>query len=272
MLHTKMNRLLIIKAILMWSEYFDDGIDWVSDYFNAFDAEKNLCHLSIDDNPVSVLMACQYQWRYNKEVIPFVYLSGICTIEKYRRQGYSSRLIKDVLQKSYKEDKILCGLIVANEDLKKFYKKFGFVLLNHQEGIPIFEQQYYSPEEIQLMFKQKKFDNLDNSIVHSRESLSLYSDEYYKTIDCSSNLNMQMFRIINTEKALTLYAKKYPQKDLVFDVKDKDIEANNHIFAVKEGKVSRLDSAEKTNMKQITIEELTSIVFENAFMFLMNER
>ena len=275
MLLTK--RIILIKAIQTWKEYFDDETDYVCDYFKVFNAEKNLCYTLIGESPISMLMACEYDWRYGNKTFPFVYLSGVCTQKNYRNQGYSTRLIKDTLLKSYDEGKILCGLIVANEGLKDFYQKFGFVACCSKGKDFNFLEERCSPSRIQEMFSSGVFNKLDNTVVHSKESLSLYP-QYYGSVDCSDNADKQMLRIINAEEALKLYAEKFPEKELVFELKDQVFEKNNQVFTIQKSRVfsqkPQLVSPINQNktIPQISIEELTTMIFKDAYMFLMNER
>lgn len=269
MLPTK--RIILIKAIQTWKEYFDDETDYVCDYFKVFNAEKNLCYTNIDETPVSMLMACEYDWRYNNNVFPFVYLAGICTIKDYRNRGYSSRLIKDTLLKSYDEGKILCGLIVANEGLKDFYQKFGFVACCSKGKDFNFLEERCSPSRIQEMFSSGVFNKLDNTVVHSKESLSLYPT-YYESVDCSDNSEKQMLRIINAKKTLELYAQKFPEKELVFELKDQVFEKNNQVFTIQKSRVFSRKPNKKENIPQMSVEEVTTMIFKGGYMFLMNER
>lgn len=269
MLLTK--RIIIINAIQTWREYFNDGEDYVCDYFYVFNADKNLCYMSIGETLVAMLIACEYYWKYNNNVFPFVYLAGICTIKNYRNQGYSSRLIKDTLLKSYYEDKILCGLVVASDDLKKFYQKIGFVACCSKGKDFDFIKQQCTPSEIQQMFSSGAFDNADNTVVHSERSLSLYP-MYYESVDCSDNSDKQMLRIINAKKALELYAQKFPEKELVFELKDQVLEENNQVFRVQKSRVFSQEPNKNENIPQMSVEELTTMIFQGAYMFLMNER
>ena len=194
MLLTKKKK--IKNAVQLWQECFNDSVEWIEDYFSIFNAKNNLHCIYKNENLVSMLMAAEYNWRYNNNILPFIYLSGVCTKKQLRNQGLSSSLIKNVLLKSYTNGKMFCGLIVANEDLKEFYKKFGFVSLNFNEEKTIFKKQKYSPNEIHQMFENGIFSKIDNSVIHNSKTLSLYSEKHYETVDCSSNRRMQMFRII----------------------------------------------------------------------------
>lgn len=87
-----------------------------------------------------------------------------------------------------------------------------------------------------------------------------------------------MARILNVPRMLKVYARKHPEKRLVFRLTDETIPENRGIYKVKDGKMKyrpflrgKSCSAEEENLPEMNIAELTRMVFEEetAYMSLM---
>lgn len=87
-----------------------------------------------------------------------------------------------------------------------------------------------------------------------------------------------MARILNVPRMLKVYARKHPEKKLVFRLTDETIPENRGIYKVKDGKMKHRPflrgtpySVEQENLPEMDIAELTRMVFEGeaAYMSLM---
>lgn len=180
-------------AIKLCHEVFSDKEEFLRYYFDVFLNNNSFFHIIKDDILASMLIACNYKWRYQNKDIPFAYISYVCTKEDYRKQGLAEQLIKQTLQALYKQNYLLSGLISANEHLITYYNKFSFASCCSVE-YKDFERRYINnrlvdthilinnPDFLSLLSADKferyyKFN--ENAVVHSKQSLQPYLDDYY---------------------------------------------------------------------------------------------
>lgn len=195
----------INKAIELWHKEFKDNKDFISNYFEVFQAKDNLHCLSLEGDIVSMLMACQYKWFYKGFLMNFAYLSGIVTNENYRKKGYCKQLMTSILNKLYSKNVSLCGLIAANEHLVDYYNKLNFTnacqkeegIFNRRDIDKRLVDEYFLIQNIDLDNQAIKHfvSFLDNSVSHDKQTLSLYNGVEYMRLAISYQGTIRAFAI-----------------------------------------------------------------------------
>lgn len=198
------------QAKKLWHEVFNDKKKFIEQYFNVFNAQKNLKYIADNDNIISMLVACSYNWFYNELKLPFAYLSGILTSTNYRKQGFCSNLIKDTLLELYKEDYALCGLIAANEPLTDYYKKFDFSCCLKKEDKTFSRRQidkrlvdsYFLLQNANFtqanIFQYLSCKN--NAVSHNKDTLSLYNNKEYLRLAATVSGSVRAFAVAKKTK------------------------------------------------------------------------
>lgn len=105
------------QIISLWSSVFDDTKEEIEFFLDK--CKNYLClGLFVDGSLASMLflVKCKYA-EYNGQ-----YIYAVCTAEKFRNRGYSSKLISEAKMQMHD----FLWLIPANDGLFDFYSKHGF--------------------------------------------------------------------------------------------------------------------------------------------------
>ena len=185
----EVNSKWVNKYSELWQDIFQDDKTFIEKYFATFLNYKTFYHISEKDNLISCLIACEYQWLWHKMTFPFAYLSGILTDNKFRGQGFASKLINHTLNNLYIQEFYLCGLIAAKNSLVYYYNRFEFIKCNNSaheifsknSADEILMSKYIFVTQPNIMNNQysKFFTCIDNAVKHTNNTLSLYNNEEY---------------------------------------------------------------------------------------------
>jgi Predicted acetyltransferase involved in intracellular survival and related acetyltransferases len=231
-----------------WNKYFKDDMDFLDKYFLTYYNYQNLI-INIENNNEFIYMALivRYYYKYYNEIIPIAYITAVLTNPKYRNQGYFRITMQEIFERLIKQEYIISFLIPASEELSDTYQRYGY----------------------SKCFIEKQEPNKNKSIIHEQKTINLYNELGYDISQLKPN-TIGLLRIINAEKALILYAKNFPNKEITYKINDKQIKENNKIIKIKDGNIKVLENVGE--FEEIEISELSHIIFQNSYMNLMFDK
>lgn len=231
-----------------WNKYFKDDMDFLDKYFLTYYNSQNLI-INIENNNEFIYMGLivKYYYKYYNEIIPIGYITAVLTNPKYRNQGYFRKTMQEIFDKLIAQEYIISFLIPASKELSITYQRYGY----------------------SKCFIDKQDPDKNKSIIHEQKTINLYKELGYDISQQKPN-TIGLLRIINAEKALRLYAKTFPNKEITYKINDKQIKENNKIIEIKEGNIKVLENVEK--FEEIEISQLSYIIFQNSYMNLMFDK
>ena len=99
------------------------------DTLHKININSNIWIIEINNEIVSTGTII-YEHKFIHNISKIAHIEDICTLEKYRKCGYSSKLIKHLLNEA-KNEKCYKVTLYCKEELENFYKKYNF----EQNGI-----------------------------------------------------------------------------------------------------------------------------------------
>ncbi len=124
------------KIMNLWRQNFHDSEEFIQFYFAHKYNNENALVYEENGEVLSALLMLPYPMKWQDTVIQTAYISGACTQEKARNQGFMTKLLQTAFHQMYKRKIALSTLIPAENWLFDHYSKLGYV--------PVFE---YSSEE-----------------------------------------------------------------------------------------------------------------------------
>lgn len=117
----------------LWKMCFHDTDDFIELYFRMRYADEINSAIEMDGQVVAALQRIPYPMTCFGAVAPAAYISGACTHPSYRERGLMRKLLADAHRQMYAEGVCFSTLIPAEEGLKAYYARSGYV--------PCFRQQ-----------------------------------------------------------------------------------------------------------------------------------
>ncbi len=113
------------QGALLWKACFPaDSPDFVTFYMNrVHKTEDSLVLFGEQGDARAYLGMVPYGLQLGKESVPCSYLSGVCTLPRFRGQGYMTAMMKRALREMYERGDVFSTLIPAKPNL---YLKFGY--------------------------------------------------------------------------------------------------------------------------------------------------
>ncbi len=126
-----------VKAL--WKRCFDDGDEFIDLYFRLRYKDEINRVVRRGGRIVSALQAIPYPMTWGGTVISVAYISGACTHPDYRAQGLMRQLLADTHRRMYDDGALFGVLIPAEEGLKAYYARSGYVPVfgNGEEVVPV---------------------------------------------------------------------------------------------------------------------------------------
>ena len=124
------------QGALLWKTCFPaDSPDFVTFYMNrVHKTEDSLVLFGEQGDARAYLGMVPYGLQLGKEIVPCSYLSGVCTLPRFRGQGYMTAMMKRALREMYARGDVFSALIPAKPNL---YLKFGYTDTFFLEEIPL---------------------------------------------------------------------------------------------------------------------------------------
>ncbi len=229
-----------------WEKHFGDQREFLDKYFATYYEPQNL--IINTENPsedfIYMSLIVRYSYKYFSDIIPIAYVTAVLTNPEFRNKGYFRIAMQEVFDSIVKQDYIISCLIPASEELSQTYLRYGYA----------------------DCFIDNQNTDSHKSIIHEEKTINLYKELGYNLSLLIPNRNA-MIRIMDVEKCLKLYAKHSPEVEKTYKIIDSFIPTNYKTIEIKEGKAKAVESQDKA--EEITISELTKIVFEDSYMDLM---
>lgn len=222
----------------MWKTCFDDSEEYMDIHFSRKYRDENTLILS-ESQPVASLQMLPYQISFNKTLIPFSYISGVCTLPEHRKKGYMDKLLAESFAVMQERNIPLTILVPAEDWLFAFYERYGFRQCFEGDDTPISIKEILDRNESDLDKSYADFQSIyskldfctqksrdDFETIVQENELESFADEY--------NLSA-MARIINAKSLLTIFAEKNPTKNFVIEITDKQLSRNNTTLKIEKG-------------------------------------
>lgn len=230
----------------MWKTVFGDSDEYMEIYFREkyrnentliyFDEEKD------KEKAVSSLQMLPFNFSFHGGEIPIAYFSGLCTLPEARRKGFMGALIEKSFNEMDKNGVPLAILVPQEESVMKFYRQFGFIQ-TFDAGAPLPDLREIISESDNLKAAYETFDSFfrrrDMTVQKSPEDFQAIVEEAALFDFPVKKSLMGMSRVIDAEKLLAVFAKKYPETQISVKISDPLIRKNNAVFVIEKGKVTR---------------------------------
>lgn len=113
----------------LWKCTFHDSDTFIRFYFDRkYRDDRSLLHEE-NGKALSAFLMLPYPMNWQGISLNTAYISGACTREEARNQGYMSSLLKKAFQQMYKSNIALSTLIPAEEWLFEYYGKLGYATI-----------------------------------------------------------------------------------------------------------------------------------------------
>jgi len=195
----------------MWKTCFNDSEAFMDLYFSEKYKDENTLIYIEDNQAVASLQILPYLFTFYGENIPVSYISGACTLPEFRKRGIMGKLLIASFEVMKQRDIPLSILIPSNENLYKYYKKFGYekVFEKDDAEIPLKEIWEKSNGDLDLAYQtfNQIFKNKDFCIQKTKSDfLTIIKDAKSDNFPPKTNLS-GMARVIDAEYLIALYEK-----------------------------------------------------------------
>jgi predicted acetyltransferase len=110
----------------MWKTVFGDPDEYINVYFRHKYRDENTLLYIEEGKAAASLQMLPYRFAFCGAEIPVIYLSGVCTLPRYRKRGY----VRQLLIRSFEEAALrgvpLMLLVPQEKWLLDFYERYGF--------------------------------------------------------------------------------------------------------------------------------------------------
>jgi hypothetical protein len=111
----------------LWKLCFNDSNDFLHLYFNKKYTPDANSVIVDKGRVVSALQRLPYRMVWNGTDVPVGYLSGVCTLPERRGHGLMRQLLGEAHRRMYADGQWFSLLIPAEEGLKSYYARSGYV-------------------------------------------------------------------------------------------------------------------------------------------------
>ncbi len=224
----------------MWKICFGDSDEYMELYFREKYRNENTLVYFDNNEAVASLQMLPYIFTFHQTEIPIAYFSGLCTLPEARKKGFMAALIRKAFDVLQQRQIPLAVLVPQEEWLLEFYDKFGFAKTfdsgdkeilslrqlweKYQDDLPAAYSEFDDYFRTQDMTVQKTFDDFCTIMKEA------------KLFDFPPKTNLDgMSRIIDAEKLLAVFARRYPEKTFSFSLSDAEIPQNQANFSFRNG-------------------------------------
>ncbi len=246
----------------MWKISFDDPDDYMKIYFREKYKSENTLLCFDNGKAVASLQMLPYRFTFCDEEIPIAYLSGLCVLPEARRKGFMSRLIRASFFEMLRREISLTVLVPQEEELMNFYRPFGFEQTFEQgEPMPDLSEIIRTAAGDRDAYQRfdKYFRNRDMTVQKTETDFRTIVQEAALFDFPVKKSLMGMSRVVNAEKLLKIFSKKYPKTKISIKVTDPIIGKNNVVFEIEKGNLYKSDK-DKTPQIYLKIATLTQLL------------
>ncbi len=113
----------------LWQSAFGDSDDFITAFFDLFDAKYHLHTLSLNDTVLSALYALPFTIFSNGKEFSVAYIYAVATDEAHRGKGLMSLLMKKVHENLKSKGFVATVLLPASTWLCGYYDKLGYKMM-----------------------------------------------------------------------------------------------------------------------------------------------
>lgn len=246
----------------MWKTVFGDCDEYMEIYFQHKYRNENTLIYFDGDKAVSSLQMLPFQFSFHGSEIPIAYFSGLCTLPEARRKGFMGTLIEKSFDEMGRNGVPLAILVPQEESVMGFYRPFGFTqTFDAGKPLPDLLKIISQSETLEKAYEtfDAHFRHLDMTVQKSLDDFRAIVEEA-KLFDFPTKKSLiGMARVIDAEKLLTIFAKKYPKTEISLKISDSIIEKNNAVFVLQNEKVKK-KSQKETADYNLKIDTLTQLL------------
>lgn len=248
----------------MWKTCFGDSDEYMELYFREKYRNENTLVYFDANQAVASLQMLPYTFTFHQTEIPIAYFSGLCTLPEARKKGFMAALIRKAFEVLQQRQIPLAVLVPQEEWLFEFYDKFGFAQTFDAGNKEIFSlRKLWEKYPDNLPAAYREFDNYfrvqDMTVQKTFDDFRVIMDEA-KLFDFPPKTNLRgMSRIIDAEKLLTVFARRYPEKTFSFSLSDAEIPKNQANFSFRNGIVT-INQSNETVVYSLDIRLLTKLL------------
>ncbi|MBQ8533588.1 MAG: GNAT family N-acetyltransferase [Clostridia bacterium] len=168
----------------LYNAVFEDEADFCDRFFNRFYHPLNVYCKTEEGKLCSALHVIDVTLKDEKRFYRAGYIFAAATYPEYRGKGYMGELIKDAIEGAKNKGTDMLFLIVAEEGLKQYYKKFGFVSVSDEEETELSasngEVESISPEIVAELLNNEKGVSIYRTKDHIKDLLYVYGARAYR--------------------------------------------------------------------------------------------
>ena len=225
----------------MWKTVFGDSDAYMDIYFRYnYRNERTLVYME-GDKAMASLQMLPYQFTFCGVEIPIAYISGASTLPEARKKGYMQQLLLKSFDEMAKNDIPLTLLVPQETWLLGFYERYGYAQTFDASKTELSSLRFgfaQQPEEAYKKF-DAQFRTKDMTVQKTFDDFRAIVEEA-QLFDFQPKKNLTgMARIIDAERLLSIFAKKYHQASFSISVVDEILENNMAAFMIKNGEVKK---------------------------------
>lgn len=247
----------------MWKECFGDSEEFLDILCKYKYKNENTLIYFYEGKAVASLQMLPYTIRFYRELIPFAYLAGLCTLPQYRKKGFMAQLIYKAHAILIERNIPLSILIPAEDWLYGFYEKYGYeqVFEKDNEEIPLKDILEKSPNMDEAY---NEFDSLfryrDFCVQKTKDDFKAIVEDYQLDgYPIKTNLS-GMARIIDTWTLLSLYAKQNLSHAYRLKITG-DVAGKDAIYAIDRGMIELIMGSDPEYDFEVDIRQLCRLLF-----------
>ena len=244
----------------IWKTVFGDPDEEAELYFRHKYRDENTLIYMESEKVVASLQMLPYLFTFCGMEIPVIYLSGVSTLPEYRKRGYVRQLLIRSFEEAARRDVPLILLVPQEEWLLKFYARYGFAQTfdtgtEELISLQVLLERY--PGDLHMAFKMfnSLFRQEDMTVQKSFDDFrAIVEDATLCGFPPKRNL-LGMARIIDAEKLLSLFARRYGDKTFSITVEDELLQENHVLFRIADEKIQKecpgVESSLTTDIREL---------------------
>ncbi len=168
----------------LYNAVFEDEADFCDRFFQRFYHPYNVYCKTEGGKLCSALHVIDVTLKDKKEFYSAGYIFAAATYPEYRGKGYMGELIKDAIEGAKNKDTDMLFLIVAEEGLKEYYKRFGFVSVSDEKETELSasngEVDRIPPKRVAELLNNEKGICVYRTENHIKDLLYVYGAKAYR--------------------------------------------------------------------------------------------
>lgn len=171
-----------LKAL--YNAVFEDEQDFCDRFFERFYSPCNVYYKTYNEKLCSALHLLPVFLKDRQDVLSAGYIFAAATYPEYRGKGYMGELIKEAIDKAKNKGFDMIFLITAEQSLKEYYKRFGFVSVSAEKEVEVSAEngniEKIPPEMVAEILNNENGACVCRDEKHIKDILYVYSANGYQ--------------------------------------------------------------------------------------------